>query len=131
MHTGYFKYCIRFLTIISLSGFLYTNLSVYMLLTESCSVEEMSCSCKHSKNNSVTVSKHHKSCCCEITEIPEHQSEATLISTDTNPKNPEIECKEINLCYSLNSISDFNHKVSTFQNPPGYDLNILNSIFRI
>lgn len=129
MNSGFIKYGLKISSILILSGFLYSNLSVYKLFTNDCSFEENSCCCSHDNNSGVT--NFSKACCCEIKEIPENQTEATLITSDLQNKNVNSDFKFI-----IKSAVHLNRAVSVLlkysnHNPQGREILIINSILRI
>lgn len=129
MKLNFIKYAIKFSSVLVLSGFLYSNLSIYKFVTGNCTIEETSCCCSH--ENETGITKYSKACCCEIKEIPENQTEATLNTIDFTNKNFCQDYKYIikSTDYSNQTLSGF--LISTNSGLHGRDILIINSILRI
>ncbi|MEO8446023.1 MAG: hypothetical protein ABI528_00930 [bacterium] len=122
-------YFLKALSLILLSGFLFTNLSFCEILTESCTPETLSCCCKqHEQSREVS---YQKSCCCEVKQAPV-QAESSALNTQILTKiTPEDVHLPVNHLYSNYNFSDSDQHPVPYHPPPDSDLNILYSVLRI
>ena len=133
MKKSFTKYCFKFISLVLLISFLYTNSSLCELLVNNCNVENSSCCCKADNNNNKPKESIQKSCCCEVKEMTKQPAEINYYTADNSLKNLTL-----NACFSsalvINDHScDFKRciQILSLHSPPKEDIHILNSNFRI
>lgn len=123
------KYSLKFLSVLVLTSFLFTNFCLSQYI-ENCSFKKTSCCCKNSDEDISGFLDSNKKCCCEIKEVTNTKLEATLNSFDTNQK---LSIHFIN--YSdliiINDINSFINNVYESNHSPPRNIYILNSSLRI
>lgn len=124
------KYGLKFLTILLLTSFLTSNFCLSQLI-EDCNFKKSSCCCKNPNENISDSLDLHKKCCCEIKEFTKGPAEINLSVNETIQKISIFPSK------ATIGFNDHNlnilviHFVKSFHSPPGENIYIFNSNFRI
>lgn len=132
MTKSFHKYSIKFFTLILLSSFILSNVSLCYVLIVNCRSEKAttSCCCKEStENSSQTI---NKKCCCEVKESPKQPIESPSGLNETFQKSFTFHSKNFSDAdFIINKPEFTNFRVISFHSPPKENIYILNSNFRI
>ena len=133
MKKRFTKYCFKFISLILLISFLYTNFSLCELLVNNCNAENASCCCKVNDNNVKPKESIQKSCCCEVKEMTNQPAEINFYNADNGLKNLTLNPGISNTFIINDNSSDFIRciKILSLHSPPKENIHILNSNFRI
>jgi len=132
MRKSYTKYPFRVFSLTLIAGFILSNFSLCSLIIINCKTEYDSCCPTTCEETAPTANNTENGCCCEITEAPKQPAEIIPAAFEISKKNISYSIHY----YNIESFDNANHKLAIFKNfsfhsPPGKDICILNSNFRI